>query len=359
MSLAPPVRYTDALEEVQPDEAEVIGKLNEDFDTILETTAKNYGHAVRSVHAKAHGILKGELTVDGDLPPELAQGLFATGGTYPVLMRVSTNAGDILDDAISLPRGLAWKVLGVEGERLPGAEGDTQDFVMVNGPIFQAKTAKEFEGNLKALAATTDKAEGAKKLLSATLRGVESVLEAVGAESAKIKTLGGQAQTHPLGETFFSATPFRYGDYVAKFQVAPVSPQLRRLEGTEVDLAGNPDGLRDTVRSDAQGLDGEWEVRVQLLRDIERQPVEDPTTEWKEEDSPFQRVGVIRTAPQDSWDDALVKKVNEETRFSIWTGLAAHRPLGNINRARKDTYEHSARFRERVNGCPIHEPAAG
>lgn len=359
MSLAPPVRYSDALEEVQPDEAEVIGKLNEDFDTILETTAGNYGHAVRSVHAKAHAILKGELTVDDDLPPELAQGLFASGGTYPVLMRISTNAGDLLDDAISLPRGLAWKVLGVEGERLPGAEGDTQDFVMVNGPIFQAKTAKEFEGNLKALAATTDKAEGAKKLLSATLRGVESVLEAVGAESAKIKTLGGQAQTHPLGETFFSATPFRYGDYVAKFQVAPVSPQLRRLEGAEVDLAGNPNGLRDTVRSDAKGLDGEWEVRVQLLRDTDKQPVEDPTTEWKEEDSPFQRVGVIRTAPQDSWDDALVQKVDEETRFSVWTGLAAHRPLGNVNRARKDTYEHSARFRERVNGCPIHEPAAG
>jgi len=358
MTLASPVRFSPDLEKVQPDEGEVIQKLNKDFDTILEITAKDYGHAVRSVHAKAHGILKGELTVDEALPPELAQGLFAKGGTYPVLMRVSTNAGDILDDAISLPRGLAWKVLGVEGERLPGAEGDTQDFVMVNGPVFQAKTAKEFEGNLKALAATTDKMEGAKKLLSATLRGVGSALEAVGAESAKIKTMGGQAQTHPLGETYWSATPFRYGDYVAKFQVLPVAPQLRQLEGAEVDLAGNPNGLRETVRSDAKAIDGEWEVRVQLLRDREKQPVEDPTTEWKEEDSPFQRVGVIRTAPQDSWDDTLVQKVNEETRFSIWTGLAAHQPLGNINRARRETYEHSANFRARVNGCPIHEPTA-
>ena len=45
-------------------------------------------------------------------------------------------------------------------------------------------------------------------------------------------------------------------------------------------------------------------------------------------------------------------------RFSIWTGLAAHRPLGNINRARNAPYKHSAGFRQRFNKCPIHEPAA-
>ena len=33
-------------------------------------------------------------------------------------------------------------------------------------------------------------------------------------------------------------------------------------------------------------------------------------------------------------------------------------PIGNINRARKDPYRHSANFRQRFNGCPIHEPSA-
>ena len=54
----------------------------------------------------------------------------------------------ILPDTISLPRGLALKVLDVEGERLAGAEGTTQDFIMVNGPVFQTKTADKFLGNL-------------------------------------------------------------------------------------------------------------------------------------------------------------------------------------------------------------------
>ncbi len=50
-------------------------------------------------------------------------------------------------------------------------------------------------------------------------------------------------------------------------------------------------------------------------------------------------------------------QVDEGMRFSVWTGLEAHWPLGNINRARTETYEHSASFRANFNRCPIHEPA--
>jgi hypothetical protein len=55
---------------------------------------------------------------------------------------------------------------------------------------------------------------------------------------------------------------------------------------------------------------------------------------WDEADAPFQRVAVINVGPQDSWDPQMVQAVDEEMRFSVWTGLAAHQPLGNINRAR-------------------------
>jgi hypothetical protein len=297
-----PVRYSPGAEDVKPDEAETIMKLNETFDKILETTAEDYGHAVRSVHAKAHGFLDGVLIVHDGLSPELAQGLFATPGEHKVVMRFSTNAGDILPDTISLPRGLALKVMDVDGERLPGADGQTQDFVMVNGPVFQNKTADQFLGNLKLLAGTTDKLEGTKEAMSKVLRGVNTVLSAVGIESPKVQTLGGAPNSDPLGETYFSVTPFRYGDYIAKFAVFPVS---------------------------------------------------------KEDDAPFQTVATIRAARQDSLSEEKFQQINEEMRFSIWTGLAAHRPLGNINRARNETYRHSADFRARVNGCPYHEPAGG
>ncbi|MCJ2134160.1 catalase family protein [Methylobacterium sp. J-026] len=354
---AAPVRYSPDVEKIAANEGKTIEGLNETFDKILTTVADNSGHAVRSVHAKAHGILEGTFTVEADLPPELAQGLFAKPGEHRVYMRMSTNAGDILPDAISLPRGLAIKVLDVEGERLPDAEGTTQNFIMVNGKVFQAPNAEKFLGSLKLLAGTTDKVEGLKVAASTVLRGVNKVLHAVGIESPTIGGLGGAPNVDPLGETYYSVTPFRYGDHIAKFSVAPVAPALTALTGTEIDASGCPNAIRETVQSGMTGIEGVWEFRVQLCRDLERQPVEDPTVEWKEDEAPFLKVATIRVRPQDSWDPARVDAVDERMRFGVWTGLAAHRPLGNINRARNAPYRHSAEFRERFNGCPIHEPA--
>ncbi|MGU3315186.1 catalase family protein [Sphingomonas sp. M6A6_1c] len=351
-----PIRYRPDVEDVQPDEAETIAALCTTFDTILERTAEDYGHAVRSVHAKAHALLEGELTVDAGLPPELAQGLFADAGTHKVLLRLSTNAGDILPDAISLPRGLAMKVFDVKGARLPGAEGTSQDFVMVNGTVFQAKTADKFLGNLKLLAKTTDRLEGTKKVLSSVLQGVRATLETVGVESAALNSLGGAPNVDPLGETYYSVTPFRYGDYIAKFSLKPIAPEMTALTGKTIDVDGREDAIRDEVRSEMRTIDAAWEFRVQLCRDLDRQPIEDPTVEWDEDEAPFHRVGIVRAAAQESWSEDNVRAINEESRFSIWTGLDAHRPLGNINRARNEPYRHSADFRARVNGCPYHEP---
>jgi catalase len=355
--LKPPVRYSSALEQVAPDETETIADLEASFDTILETTSQDYGKAVRAVHAKAHGILQAELHVRDDLPAEYAQGLFATGGTHPVWMRFSTNPGDILDDTIGLPRGLAWKVLDVAGERLPGAGGRTQDFVMVNGPAFAAPTPKKFAGNLKLLSKTTDKAEWAKKALSFVLRGAEAALEAVGSESALLKNMGGAKNVHPLGETYFSAVPFRHGDYVAKYQVVPVSPDLTALTDTVVDASGRPNAIREDLQASMAGVHGVWEVRVQLLRDTDEQPIEDASVPWPEDASPFVTVATITAQPQDSWAPDKVAQVDENLRFSVWTGLAAHQPLGGVNRVRKPVYEHSADYRKTFNGCPMHEPA--
>lgn len=147
-----PIPYDASVEEPQDGETETEARLSATMRNIQETTYRDYGHALRSVHAKSHGILEGELRVLGDLPEDLAQGLFARPGTYPVVMRFSTNPGDVLDDSISAPRGVALKVVGVEGARLPGSEGDrTQDFIMVNAPAFAAPDPKTFAKNLALL----------------------------------------------------------------------------------------------------------------------------------------------------------------------------------------------------------------
>lgn len=187
MSLDPtvqPLRYDPAVETPEKDEAETTQGLIEQMRKIAEITYADGGHAMRGVHAKSHGILRGELVIPQDLPPVLAQGLFAQAGRHPVMLRLSTSPGDILDDSVSTPRGLAIKVFDVTGDRLPGAEGAaTQDFVLVNGKAFATPKAKPFLANVKLLAGTTDKADGLKKVLSAALRGAETLVEAFGARA--------------------------------------------------------------------------------------------------------------------------------------------------------------------------------
>lgn len=352
-----PVLFNPGVERILPDEGETTQGLNDAFDIILERTARDYGHAVRAVHAKSHGLLKGTLIIDDGLPSELAQGLFAKPGSHEVLLRLSTNAGDVLPDSVSLPRGLAMKVFGVVGERLPGSEGTAQDFIMVNGPVFQSKTADKFLGNLKLLAKTTDRMEGPKKAVSAVLRGARHAAEAVGASlPAALNSLGGAPNSEPLGDTYFSTTPFRFGDYIAKFSMVPIAPGMMSLTGEQIEVDGRHDAVREDVRSEMRSIDAEWEFRVQLCRDLERQPIEDSTVQWDEKEAPFVKVATVRAPAQDTWSDDHVQRIDEQTRFSVWTGIDAHRPLGNINRARRSTYRHSADFRARVNGCPYLEP---
>jgi len=353
-----PVPYTPALETPEDDEIETTFDLKDTMRGISVKTYQDSGHAIRSVHAKSHGLLLGELTVLDGLAPAYAQGLFARAGSYPVVMRLSTTPGDILDDNVSTPRGMALKVVGVPGARVEGSEDDvTQDFVMVNGPVFNAPTAKKFLGSAKLLASTTDKAPNAKRLFSAVLRGAEKTLEAVGGESVTLKALGGQPETHPLGDTYYTQVPILFGDYIAKVSVAPVAPALTALTDAPVDLKNRPDGLREAVVEHFAGQGGEWELRVQLCTDIDRMPIEDASIEWPEDLSPYVPVARLRVAPQPAWSEERAQRIDDGMQFNPWHALAAHRPLGSIMRVRKEVYAMSKRFRAERNGLPVAEPA--
>ena len=355
---ASPLRYQDSFEMPEDGEKDVETELLATLQRISEITLKDSGHATRSVHAKSHGLLRGTLQVSSGLPEVLAQGIFAKPGEWPVVMRLSTVPGDILDDSVSTPRGLALKIVGVEGERLPGSEdATTQDFVTVNGgPSFSASGPKKFLAGLKLLAPTTDKAEGLKKALSAVLRGTEKALEAMGKHSEKIISLGGHPETNILGETFYSKVPMLYGPYMAKICIVPVSPGLIALTDATVDLDDKPDGLREAVIDFFSHSGAEWELCVQLCTDLETMPIEDASVAWPEENSPYVTVARIVAPPQQAWSEELSKVVDDGMSFSPWHGITAHRPIGAIMRIRKTAYEMSSRFRAQGNDQQIREP---
>jgi hypothetical protein len=349
-----PLPYDPSYEIEEADEAGTIASLIEAMHGIAATVDRDTGHAPRGVHAKSHGLLRGTLRVLDRLPPDYAQGMFTSGAEYPVVLRLSTTPGDLLDDKVSTPRGLAIKAIGVPGQRLDDGVGDvTQDFVMVNGPAFSAPTARQFLGSVKLLAATTDKAPGLKVALSAALQGAEKALEAVGGESTALKGLGGQPQTHILGETFFSQVPILYGRHMAKLSLAPVSPELVALKDRPVDLEHKPNGLRGAVVDFMTENAAEWELRVQLCTDLQAMPIEDATVEWT---SPWVAVARISAPPQAGWTHGLSVLVDDGMQFNPWHCIAAHRPLGSIMRVRRAVYAASARFRAERNHTPMAEP---
>lgn len=102
------LRYSPSLEKPAPDEPVIFDELSRIMQHITRTMASRYRHAYCPVHTKFHGVLVRALDV---LPEPLAQGLFSKPASYPVVLRFSTNPGDLLADNVSSPCGLAIKIV--------------------------------------------------------------------------------------------------------------------------------------------------------------------------------------------------------------------------------------------------------
>ena len=346
-----PLRYEPSFEQPEPDEAPLIDEILKVMADVREKTYAHSGYAMRSVHVKSHGILKGELKVSGNLPSYFAQGIFAQPKTYPVIIRLSSAPGDVLPDSVSTPRGFSVKVFEVEGERLKGSEEDkTQNFILVNdSPVFP-QTLKDFLSGLKRFDAMTDQVDGLKSGISKVLRTVGKVSEKLGGPAAVMPGLGGQPETNLLGDTYYSQAAFLYGDYMAKMSIAPASPELKALTKKALELDDDKDAIRKAVKQYFEKNDAEWEVRIQLSLDKNNMPVEDASIEWKEELSPFITVAYLFIPKQDAWNEEKAAVADDRMSFSPWQGIAAHRPLGAIQRSRKPAYRESAAFRAHFYG---------
>ncbi len=351
------VKYADSVEVKQPDEDETNAEINAVMQRIGDVMADRFRHGLRPVHAKSHGLLKAELEVYADLAEPLRQGLFARAAVYPVIIRFSTNPGDILPDSISTPRGMALKVVGIEGqEMLPGHAGETtQDFVLVNGKTFANKDAKEFLMQEKVIEKNALDPVGFKQVVSDAARGVNAALGAVGHPSAKLEGLG-YPKTHILSETFGTQVPVRYGDCIAKIIVAPLSENLQALEDEHLHTRGRYSALREAVQDFFRSETAVWEVRVQLCVDLEKMPVENGAVEWPEDLSPYLPVARITAPPQETYSPARRVYVDDGLSFNPWHALAAHRPLGGIMRSRRVAYEAARAQRAEMNARPIQEP---
>ncbi|SFE85343.1 catalase family protein [Spirosoma endophyticum] len=351
------VPYSDAVEVKQPNEEEQTRQVVDSMARVNRLMFEKHRHAIRDAHAKSHGILRGELQIYDNLPQPLAQGLFKRPATYPVIIRLSTAPGAIMPDGQPTFRGMAIKVIGVEGPKFLPDQADalTQDFLLVNHPIIPTGTVETYLQQQLKLEKQAGLPEELQAAQSKLITGVHKLLDVVGLEPEPNDLGIGKANTHILGETFFSMAALRYGEYIAKLSAVPLSEALQALQGQEID-ARNDSALRDLVVSFFVNQGAEYELRAQLCTDLTRMPVEDGSVEWAEDESPYQPIGKLVIPAQNAYSPARRVYADDVLTFNPFHCLAAHRPLGSIMRARQLAYETSSQYRHQMNAQPRVEP---
>jgi hypothetical protein len=350
------VPYSADLESPRADEQELINKIKASLHKNNEKAFKKYRHGIRDAHAKSHGVLRGTLTVRPDLAEHLRQGIFATPATYDIVARLSTTSGSRRSDQVRGVRGLGIKVLGVQGPRaVEGDEATTQDFVFVNEPRFPFKDALDYSrGGMRSARLLAHTPDTLMMVGSFLLRGAERVLMLFGGKLPFKLALFAKPKTHSLGETFYTAAPVRYGKYVAKLRVAPLSKSVTELTGIKVGNGAN--AYKDAVVDFFRTNGAEYVVSAQLCTDLAKMPIEDATIEWPEDESPYEPVAKI-TYPSQNADSPERQSFGDDVlSFNSWRAVAAHLPLGSINRLKKDVYDASSKYRHEKNNVEEKEP---
>jgi hypothetical protein len=149
----------------------------------------------------------------------------------------------------------------------------------------------------------------------------------------------------------------RHGDYIAKVRARPVDASAANVVRRDLDLRSTPEVFRPALVAELRDRPYEFDLQVQLCVDLARMPVEDLTVEWPEALSPFVTVAKVRLPRQDIAGDENLAKA-DVLSFTPWRCPEVQRPLGNIQRSRKEVYRQSSIVRHQLNQEPRQEPTS-
>lgn len=327
-------------EEIQPGEGELTARIL----TILERRhLRDFPPGVRPMlrdfHGKAHGTVRASFRLEPDLPSEVRFGCFAAaaGTQYDAVVRFSNASRVAGSDRQQNQRGMAIKLI----------VGDQhQDFLLSDFPVnFMADVYDAYEFY---------RAEAADRPLAFFLRHLDKFAI----------TLIGSAFRQPrdvFDLEYFSQTPYKLGPKACKYIAKPASADA----GPDIpsNIEDNPDFLRErmetrllwseqavgTKHEDARRI--RFDFFIQPQRSPVRQPIEDASFEWREDEAVPIKVGTVTLHPE--WSPSILSSESrwhaELLSFNPEHAHADLRPLGGLNRVRRAVYEKFAQMRFRAN----------
>jgi hypothetical protein len=328
MQAAPSTTWS---ERVAPDEAARHAAASEAFVAMQKAKSARFGNG-RALHRKPLLALRATLRVREDLPPYAAHGLFATPGAHETWIRLSNGGTDVASDRTPDIRGFSLRVLGVSGPSALGGEAAThQDFALINRPAFAFPDSKPFVALVMAAA------KGPLGVLGWARRtyGFVGMFPAL----KRLKQGFLAPFTGFATERFFSAAPIACGPYAARVRLVPPGSQAP-------SPTASADWAADVTQRLAKGP-LVYRLQLQFFVDEARTPIEDASVDWSDDASPYVDVADLVIEPQDVASPAGVAFAQqvEAAVFDPWQAVAAHRPLGEVMRARKAVYFASQKTR--------------
>ena len=340
------IRFSEDLETEQPDEDAKIADIVSALGVTHRHAFEARRHAPRDTHAKGQGFVKGTLTVDADLPAELAQSLFARAGEYPVIMRFATEPGAMLDDRTPAARGVSMKLIGVDGDKMAGDGRVTQDFLFNNCPILPLADVTTYREIQQLRAAYRDDPDGLARAIEAR-------------EDAELqKTFDRLPNIDLLANAYYSQSAFRYGDHVCKYGLFPNTEAQAALAERRVVDADGPGILTGWLEAYLAEHDAGFDFAVQLQTDLHAMPIENAAVDWDTQLSPYRTVARLHLPRQQPYTPERRVYGDDVLSFDPWAGRSDLRPLGSINRVRAKAYRASSRLRHHLNARAEYEPTS-
>ncbi len=320
--------WTEIYEGGSPEtEKEIFRQLAQTMLAVQEANRQKAGavQASRALHAKViAAVSNAVLSIDENLPESLRVGHFQPGASLAAAVRFSNASGVPQPDGTPDMRGVAV--------RLDTGAGTFHDLLMTNFPVSHARNARQFvefasiaSGDRTQMMARLEQAFGqseAKRLVEAIAKGMRP--------SRSIAL-----------ERFWSRGAILWGSAPVRFNLIPDADAV----DAPFDIAARGEGLREELAARLAERDVRYRLAIQHYKSELVTPIEDGAVEWTEIASPSIEIATLRIPKQDiqGVDGRHQMSAIDALAFNPWNAPALFRPLGNLNRARRDVYGATAR----------------
>lgn len=320
-----------------PGEKEAIATLIALLSAKMKKETLPSSKMLRDAHPKQIGLVKAEFMVEPDLPFQLRVGVFSNPVSYPCWVRFSNQSAPPAPDNVKDIRGVAIKLMGVEGDKVLEKEkyAKTHDFILISTNYFVTKNVVDFAKLIQALVA------GKLKLILFFLLHPKIAYNLLSSN----KNFGSLLEAR-----FWSVSPYTFGDRIVKYSLKPCSDE-------KTDIPAHPEDnyLTSVMEKQLNSKEYFFDFMIQFQKDPKKMPTEDLSNAWSEEESPFIKVATLKI-PQQVFNTSEQQDYGDNLSFTPWHCLPEHTPLGSVNRGRKVVYDTLSTFRHDTNGLTKFEP---